>query len=172
MKALIVYYSSTGNTEEVSTVLEECLCKRNVECKRLRITSIEESEQSSNLLFKVVRSLTGKETPIKNCKFNPDDYDYIFMGTPVWAAQPTPSFNAFLNQLPEMHGQKICPFVTMGGMGDKSTIAKIRRKVEAKGGCMHASLSLKMDKGVMEEHVNSIEDFIQTQVMENEAALH
>ena len=169
MKALIIYYSSTGNTEEASTVLEKCLCEKDVDCKRIKIIS---AEQKTSFISKIVRSLSGKPETIKCCTFNPDDYDFIFLGTPVWAAKPTPSLTAFLNEMPKLHGQKVCPFVTMGGMGDKATIANIKKKVEAKGGCFHASLSLKMDKGIGDEHINSIENFVRTRIVENKTELH
>ncbi|GEM_PF-925491 len=170
MKALIVYYSHTGNTEEVSSALEKCLCAKEVDCHRMRIIS--DSEKNKHFFKKIINALSGKTAPIDKCSFDPDEYDFIFLGTPVWAAQPTPSVNAFLQDMPELHGQKVCPFVTMGSMGDKLTIATLKKKIEAKGGCFHAALSLKMDQGFRDEHVNSIEHFIKTQVMVSDSMLH
>ncbi len=170
MKALIVYYSHTGNTEEVSSALEKCLCAKEVDCHRMKIIS--DSEKNKHFFKKIINALSGKVASIKKCPFDPDEYDFIFLGTPVWAAQPTPSVNAFLKDMPELHGQKVCPFVTMESMGDKLTIATLRKKIEAKGGCFHAALSLKMDQGFSDEHVNSIEHFIETKVMANESILH
>ncbi len=157
MKALIVYYSQTGNTEGVSSHLSRCLLERGIDCRVMAVTP---REKTGGLVSNVLKSFAGKAVPIEPCCFDPQEYDLIFVGSPVWAYQPAPAINAFLEEMPALCGQSVCPFVTMSKAGDKSTISRMTQKIEEKGGCVVDALALKTRSGVCEEHLSEIEAFV------------
>ncbi|WP_052833584.1 flavodoxin family protein [Staphylothermus hellenicus] len=81
--------------------------------------------------------------------FNPDNYDLVFIGSPVWAGKPTPAINAFIS--------KAVIFVTMAMHGGKSAVKVLRRRIESKGGKIIGSfiirtLGVKEDKLIRERN--------------------
>ncbi len=169
MKALIVYYSLTGNTEKVSSILADSLKKKNIEPELIRV---QPTKMNDSFVSKVFNSLTGKKVAINCASFDPREYDFIILGTPVWASQPTPAINTFLQDLPMLEGQQVCSFVTLKSIGDKTAVSKIKRQVEEKGGSFQGSISVKMEHGVNAEELLKIEHFIDTYIKENGKVLH
>lgn len=167
MKALIAYFSHTGNTKQVSSFLACYLEEKGIEYREIKITP---REKNCGLVTKMFKSFTGKAVPIEPCKFDPGEFDLLFVGTPVWAYQPAPAINAFLEKMPELKGMAVYPFVTMAKSGDTSTIASITKKVEAKGGHVEDALSLQTKRGVNEDHLLKIEAFVNENIRDADVA--
>ena len=74
MKTLVVYYSRTGNTKKIA---EEIAQKLGADTEEL----IDQ------------KNLTEIDTLIKN----PDDYDVVIIGTPIWAGGITPAIRTYLS---------------------------------------------------------------------------
>lgn len=127
MKSLVVYYSNSGNTELIAKGIARCL---NADLRK-----VEEVRKRSILgyLWGAICARRGKSSRIKSMDFNLDEYDLIFLGTPVWAARPTPAINAFVSRA-NFKNKKVVVFVTMAATGDKSTIKAIDERVKTKGG--------------------------------------
>jgi flavodoxin len=112
-KILVAYYSLTGKTEKVADAIAQAsggqLYRINVaksypdDTKERR--AILESEIENNYL-----------PPLISTNINPENYDIIFLGSPVWAnhiSQPVKSFLAEYN----LKGKRVIPFVTHSGGG-------------------------------------------------------
>lgn len=102
MKALVVYYSRTGNTEKVGKALAKGLGADTEE--------IIDKKNRKTPLIGFIRSgyhaLKEKETKIEEIKHDPSAYDLVVIGTPVWAGSITPAVRTYLNRyrdkLPEV----------------------------------------------------------------------
>lgn len=128
MKALIVYYSWTGKTELVAKAISRTL---NADARK-----VEEVKKRKGFLGFISGGWSARKekcSGIKPIDFNLDNYDLVFLGTPVWALKPTPAINAFISKA-DFKDKKVVIFVTMGGIGGKSVIKMMCDTIESKGG--------------------------------------
>lgn len=95
MEALIVYYSYSGNTRKVAKLLAERLHAESAE--------IETATAYPSAYDAVVKQ--GKDEirrgylpELKPLGKNPEHYDTIFLGTPVWWYTLAPAVKAFLSR--------------------------------------------------------------------------
>ncbi|MCW8807965.1 MAG: hypothetical protein OQK79_07620 [Rhodanobacter sp.] len=89
-RILVVYYSMTGHTRRIA---EEVVAALNADCEEIR------EPRKRHGLGGVIRALfdalTGREPPIEPVQRNPNDYDLLVLGGPVWArrmASPVRSY--------------------------------------------------------------------------------
>ena len=93
MKTCVVYYSYEGNTKCIAETLA-----KEINCDIFELKAAK--ELSSKGLMKYVWG--GKQAMMKDCPklqtldFNPDDYDCIFLGTPIWAWTVAPVVRSFI----------------------------------------------------------------------------
>lgn len=93
MKKLVIYYSRTGNTKKVA----EFIAKRAG-------ADIEELIDLKNRTGEFWKKEAGRDavdkslTKLREVQKNPQDYDAIFIGTPVWASNITPAVRTYLKQ--------------------------------------------------------------------------
>lgn len=94
MKKLVVFYSFEGSTRLLAKAIAEATEADILELK-LKTESIK-----SHGFFKYVwggRQVVFKEKPeLEKFNKNPDDYDMIFIGTPLWAGTYAPALRSFL----------------------------------------------------------------------------
>ncbi len=137
MKTLIVYYSYTGNTELVAkTVAAE------INADLLKIEDVEKPGKLKAYFSGSFAARRGKAWLIKPVNVLLKDYDRIFIGVPVWAGKAAPEINAYIEQA-ELKGKSVVVFVTMGGSKSDEAIQSLTAKVEAKGGKVASSFSVK-----------------------------
>ena len=111
MKTLVVYYSRTGNTKYVAEKIAELLNGVISE-----ITDKKNRKGKLNFLKSGYESIREKLTEIEvNKKI--DEYDFVIVGSPVWAGKIPPAIRTFLVKN-DFASKKIAFFVTVGG--DKS----------------------------------------------------
>lgn len=116
MKILVVYYSLTGNTKLIAQAIASELRADILEIKT------EEDLIKKKRFFKYFWG--GKKVVMRECpkinKINKpsNDYDLIFLGTPVWAFSFTPPIRTFLKEN-KISGKKIVLFCCHGGRKSK-----------------------------------------------------
>ena len=117
MKALVIYYTRTGNTKFVA---ETVAAKLGAEIEEV----IDLKNRQGKLAFLPAGrdAMRGKETEIAQTKRTPTDYDLIVIGQPVWAGSPTPAIRTYLNKN-DLSGKKVALFFT-----DKSVEAVEKTK--------------------------------------------
>lgn len=116
MKSLVVYYSRTNITKKLAEAIAE------------RIDAdIEEIIPKTNYNGKLGYARGGKDAisskviDYENMKYDPRDYDMVYLGCPVWASRPaTPMFS----YMKKNEGNFKCVkfFITAGGSGFDSTL--------------------------------------------------
>lgn len=111
MKSLVVYYSRTNITKKLA---EDIAGKINAD--------IEEIIPKVNYQGKIGYARGGKDAitekiiDLEPLKFNPEDYDVIYLGAPVWAGKTA---NPLISYIKQNEGKftNVKFFLTAGGNG-------------------------------------------------------
>ena len=122
-KALIIYFTRTGNTELFANYIKE---KMNIELFKIvpaypypedndEMSKVCQEEQSSNARPEIKDPLTDVS-----------EYDTILLGTPIWYGHIP---NIVMTQLEKLNlnGKTIYPFNTHAGSGVGSTVTDIKQ---------------------------------------------
>lgn len=115
MKIAIVFFSLEGNTRHAAGYLASITGGDLIEL-------IPEKEYPRGRVSKFISgkaALSHDQPMLKPYNFNKDDYDYIIIGTPVWAGYPAPPINTFL-ATNDLSDKQLAFFAcSMSGNGDK-----------------------------------------------------
>jgi len=118
MKNCVIYYfTGSGNTYKIGTKVKECFEKQNYTCELIAMEDVEE------VTFKNI--------------------DYVGLMFPVAIQSTYPNVWAFINQLPQVKGQKVFMIDTMeyfsGGI-----VGPVKKILELKGYDCVGAIELKM----------------------------
>lgn len=122
MKTLVVYYSLTGNVHYVATILADALGAT------LQPLTLAEPMPQGFLkqLWKGGGQAIFKATPeLEPLQHDPDDFEQIVIGTPIWAGTFAPAIRTFLTQH-TLHGKRIAPYCCHGGGGKGKAFRTMR----------------------------------------------
>jgi flavodoxin len=108
MKSLIVYYSRTGKTRSVAETIAAELGSYIEE-----IVDLKNRDGKIGWMSATQDASRGKETQIAPTKKNPNDFDLLIIGTPVWAFTLTPAIRTYINKN-DLSGRKVALFFTLG----------------------------------------------------------
>jgi flavodoxin len=77
-----------------------------------------------------------------------EDFDLVFLGTPVEGASPAKETQAFIERLPNVEGKKAIVFCTYRMFGNERTMKKIQKKLANKGyeNILRVSRKMKSDQ--------------------------
>lgn len=109
MKSLVVYYTRTGKTKFVAETIATELG-----------AEIEEIVDLKKRVGKLGWLMGGKDatrkslTEIAPTTKAPQDYDFIVIGTPIWAWSPTPAVRTYIKQN-NLVGKGVALFYTSDG---------------------------------------------------------
>ena len=111
MKALVIYYTRTGNTKFIA---ETIAAKLGADIEEV----IDLKNRQGKLSFMPAGrdAMRGKETQIAETKRTPTDYDLIIIGQPVWAGSPTPAIRTYVNKN-DLSGKKVAIFFSDINLG-------------------------------------------------------
>lgn len=116
MKALVVYYSRTGNTRKAGEDIA-----RELGC------DVEEIVDTVNRAGPIGFIMAGKQASSKGLtKLKPftkdlSQYDLVVIGTPVWAATMSSPVRTFIVENKDKL-KNVAFFITLGGTGEASTL--------------------------------------------------
>ncbi len=121
-KALVVYFSHSGNTESVAKEIQS-----QTGADIFKIIPVTPYTTNYNTLLDVAqKEKRDKARPaISGTVENLDDYDIIYLGFPNWWADMPMILYTFLDTY-DLSGKTIAPFVTSGGSGFSNTISTIK----------------------------------------------
>jgi len=99
MRAAIIYYSKTGRTKQVALYVRKKLAELSVQTSTYEIRQVR--EYSRWLLFLNPRviydTLSSRLIEIKELPgFNPEYFDILILGTPIWIGRVTPAIRSFV----------------------------------------------------------------------------
>ncbi|MGY5878755.1 MAG: flavodoxin [Candidatus Thorarchaeota archaeon] len=104
MTYLVVYYSRTGNNR---TIAESIASKLSADIDE--IVDKKNRQGRLNWLLAGRDSRGGKLTEIEYHK-NPQDYDTIIIGAPIWAWNPIPPLRTYLQEV-DLKGKRVAFFI-------------------------------------------------------------
>ncbi len=137
MKTVILYYSRTRKTANVAKTLAE-----EIQGDSTEIIDLKDRMGAINYLASSIDALRENKTKIKPESFDLSDYDLVYVGTPTWAARPAPAILTMIDKC-DFKGKNVILFSTMGSSGGNSTIERMREKIEARGGKIVNSFTMK-----------------------------
>lgn len=121
-KALIVYFSQTGNTQNIAEYIGG-----NVEADVFRIEPETPHTDDYNTLLNVAQNEKNENARPAMVGYidNLDDYDTVYLGWPCWWGTCPMIMLTFLEQH-DLSGKTIAPFTTSGGSGFGSSITDMQ----------------------------------------------
>ena len=114
---LVVYFSHTGNTENVANFIHEAVGGDIVKLE----TEEPYTDNYNDLLDIAQEEQRENARPALSTKIDSiDQYDTIFLGYPIWWGDMPMAIYTFLDEY-DLSGKTIAPFVTSGGSGLSGT---------------------------------------------------
>ncbi len=115
-KKLVVFYSLEGNTRAIAEAIAEAIGGTLLELKPVK-------DVSGSGFGKYIwggKQIIFKEKPMLQAfDIDPNAFDTVILGTPVWASTYAPALNTFLHQYP-LKNKKIAIFSCFGGSSGKT----------------------------------------------------
>jgi flavodoxin len=156
MKSLVVYYSLTGKTKLMAQAITEALNARLVE-----ITEKKPRKLGPFIyLIGGFGAITNRTSKINPVDIGSNQYESIFIGSPIWASRPVPAVNSFICQT-NFEGRDVIPFFTMGGNTSEKALANITAKIENSGGNVTGSFAIKSYQVSDEEMIASAKEAVE-----------
>ena len=124
-RALVVYYSFEGNTRFIAEAIAKELDADILELKPVKDLK---SKGFSKFIWGGRQVVTKKMPELQPLQKKPEDYNIIFIGTPVWTYTFTPAVRTFFAEHP-LKDKKIALFLCHGG-GPKEAMAKMEAEVQ------------------------------------------
>ncbi|MFH1722548.1 MAG: flavodoxin [Candidatus Altiarchaeota archaeon] len=124
MSSLVVYFSKTGNTKFVA---EEVFKASGADIEEI----VEEEKRKDGFISYMMAGRDGmmkKKTKIQKTQKNPDNYETIYIGSPVWGFNLAPAIRSYLDKN-KIKDKKLALFCTMGGTGDKQLFSSIKELI-------------------------------------------
>lgn len=108
MKSVIIYYSHRGHTKKVTELLFEYLKEKS----DVEIIELKALDETDNVIREAYRAFMHKKAKLQPVNFDLTTYDLVCLGTPVWAAAPTPAMNTYLDRCSGLEGKTVILFAT------------------------------------------------------------
>ncbi|MGM0405427.1 MAG: flavodoxin family protein [Thermoplasmatota archaeon] len=154
MKILISFYSRTGTTRKAAEDIEDALIVQDVKVKTEEVIDKKDRDGKTGYVIAGKDAMMKKETEIEEVSYDPENFDMLIVGTPVWAGKMTPAIRTYMEKYKDEidHAAFFC---THGGGGESKTFDDMKEIV----GEPREVLSLR-DKEVKErEHLDDISNF-------------
>jgi flavodoxin len=145
MKTVILYYSRTRKTAKVAKTLAE-----KINADIIEITDLKDRMGVINYLSASVDALRENKTIIKPDSYDLSDYGLVYIGSPTWAAKPAPAIISMIDKC-DFKGKDVILFSTMGNSGGLKVVERMREKIEARGGRMVNSFTIKTSGKELED---------------------
>lgn len=115
-KILVVYYSLEGNTKLIAEAISE---KLSADILRIRPKKDIDSKSRMKYLVGGKQAVTKEKPELVPYDVNVEDYNTLFIGTPVWAWTFAPSIRSFIDGV-NLKGKKIAIFSCNAGSNGKT----------------------------------------------------
>ena len=125
MKAIIVYYSMSGNVKQTA---ERIAAATGADLLALHPVKAYPDKGAKKYLWGGKSAVMGEKPKLQPYLFNAERYDTVILGSPVWASNITPPLRTFLAEHgEELEGKRIAAFLCSMGGGDAKAFAKLKK---------------------------------------------
>ena len=122
-KVMIVYYSRSGNTREIASLIHRSMGGDIFEIQVVKPYP-EDYEEVKKIAMQEQQS--GFRPALKTKVKNIGSYDVIFVGTPIWWGTISAPVKSFLSEY-DFSGKTVVPFITHQGSGLGRSVADISK---------------------------------------------
>ena len=126
-KVLVVYFSATGNTKQtaqkLSSIMDADLCEI-IPIQPYTSADLNWNDKQSRSSVEMANPQARPD--IKPIDFDINNYDYIFLGYPIWWDLAPRVVNTFIESN-DLTGKTIIPFATSGGSSIAESVAALQR---------------------------------------------
>jgi flavodoxin len=126
LKKLVIFYSLEGNTRFIAEGIKEITGADLLELKPIKNI---DSGKFMKYIWGGRQVITGKKPALKSIDKNPDDYDLIFLGSPIWAGKYAPALGSFLDKT-KISGKKVAFFFCHAGGGGNKAFKMLREELK------------------------------------------
>ena len=123
-KVLVLYYSQTSNTKTVATEIAKRL---NADIEEIALVEPYDTAFQATIERCKADREKGILPEIKPLKSNVADYDWIFIGYPIWFGTYAPPIATLLEQV-DLSDKWVVPFCTFGSGGLESSMKDLTEK--------------------------------------------
>ncbi|MFX0030364.1 MAG: flavodoxin family protein [Candidatus Hermodarchaeota archaeon] len=124
-KALVIYYSLTGNTKMIAEVIAESINSDILELKPVKELK---TEGGSKYFWGGYQATMKIKPKLKSFNINPLEYELIILGTPVWAWTYSPPIHSFLSKF-DLTGKNVALWTCSQGDGTRA-MSKLKRALK------------------------------------------
>ena len=121
---LVLYYSLTSNTK---TVAEEIATRLNADIEEIALVEPYDTAFQATIDRCKADREKGILPEIKPLKSNVADYDWIFIGYPIWFGTYAPPIASLLDKI-DLSDKWVVPFCTFGSGGLESSVKDLTEK--------------------------------------------
>lgn len=125
MKKLVVFYSFEGNTRYIAENIAKSI---NADILEIKPKNDVKSKGLMKYFFGGKQVVLGQKPELEELDKDPNEYDFIFFGTPVWAFSYVPAFKTFFSEV-KISRKKVALFCCNGGNKGKTFV---NMKIELK----------------------------------------
>ncbi|MCD7781734.1 MAG: flavodoxin [Methanosphaera sp.] len=125
---LVIYYSRTGKTRYVAKEIS-----KKLGCNTIEIKDNKSRSGITGYISGAFDTVVGNQTSIEPQTVDLADYDTIYIGTPVWAYNPTPAILEFIHNT-NFNNKNVVTFITLGSQGIDSCLKRLNGEIINKGG--------------------------------------
>ena len=139
LRACVIFYSYSGITRRVA----EGICNAGG-CDRIEVKTRTPYSAFTAYTTGVLRSRKGAFDKIEPDEIDVAGYDFLIIGTPVWAWRPAPAINATIQALCNCDGKPAAIFTTCINQPGEA-LPLMRKALEEKGVNVLAEISLNQE---------------------------
>lgn len=151
MKTLVAFYSRTGTTEKIASAIAE---KTEADLEEIKDTV---NRSGAMGYLRSGRDATKRKlTKLEPLKFEPDQYDLVIIGTPIWGWNVSVPVRTYITEQKDKFNQVVF-FCTMGGSGDKRAFSEMEEIIGKKP---IATFALTTKEVVSNNYAEALEKFI------------
>lgn len=156
-KTAVVYYSYSNNTKRIAEMIQN---KTGGDLYRIETVAPYTGSYEDVVDQAKIEIKDGFQPPIQPLNGTLDEYDTIFLGTPVWWYTMAPPVLTFLSQN-DLKGKKVVPFATNAGwLGH--TLKDISKLCA--GSEVGKSMNIEFSEQTLKTSEKVIEDWIESMV--------
>ncbi len=111
MKPLVVYFSLTGNTRFIA---ENIAAETGADVLEIRTIIPYKPGSTFAAIKRIIQVFTHFTPRLRSFDRNPNSYDLLFIGSPVWAGTYAPAISSFFNKI-DLKDKKIALFCCHSG---------------------------------------------------------
>ena len=137
MERIILYYSESGKTKVVAETLA-----LNLRCDICQIKDMKKRDGIRSRLGSTIDAFRESKTEIYPPTLDLEEYGTIYIGTPIWANNPTPAIITLIDSC-DLRGKDIILFTTGSTSDGEAALEKMEIKVKARGARVVQQFSLK-----------------------------